>query len=682
MNHSGASQPGTSSSLIPSKYRFAQVRVNGVKRKLVFTDSSEKPRKEDVDPKTIELMSHFFVSQGLPLKCAREPTFINLVRYLNPSHSIPSPFQMKSFLANSSKKLKERPTAHFTRGVGPLCLTLDYVGDDQKFLVYSIHWFEKAFERQNIVCFWRLRLRDIRDSESLLLPARTSVDSISYATVKFDSIVLPSLEAYDLVVRSRVGKRYYVCFHHYMTMFVENVMRIPELAKGLDQLNNLVCFIREHSQFYTLFENIKKARNVQFDLPITKRGERWEQTFMFLTKCLALHDTFFEYAEEAGYQNYISNMMFNYLLYFQRLLQQCVNISRELSQPHNSISQVIPKINELKTFILGSKRRYRFQNTVEESLKYVFENITHDKSHFLYEIASLLDPRYAYGKTFSLEKWLNIERRASEEFQITSEDSDLITVHQRQKVIKDNFEMYRQMLELGVEQSENPFQWWTECHKAMKFLSEVALQYLACPATTVNASYYFGKGGKFEHLCDRLSFKELDTFLINAGMHQKYVGKGFDNNEEEITPELKESLENTANRLHVRRVFIPRDPTLRVSQFFHNLKVPVALFPVKVISNPSVIKKPPPPLESDSQADEALEEVHFLENKVKIEDDPLRAPPMRFTVPLEDKPTDLALRCLPMLSEVKNEDLEIADNGERLGKLYDEALRFARLEFF
>ncbi|UMM43609.1 hypothetical protein L5515_019050 [Caenorhabditis briggsae] len=612
---SSSYDPGTSSAsfepLIPSKYKYRTVTINGVQRKLAYTDSSQNTRQGEADPKTIELITRFLTSQGLSLECAREPAFMNLVRYLSRDCQIPSQFEMKTFLTKTTESMKQRPIVHFQRGCGPLGLTIDYIGTDQKYLVYSIHWFKEISERQNIVYFRRLSLADIQDSGSLLIPPRESVDSTSFGTVKFSSIVLPNEEAFKLVIDSRVGKRYYICFHYHMTSFVKQLMNIYEFGRGLTQLKDLVRFIRERVQFYAIFRKIKVARNMKHDVPVIKNEQSWEETFLFLTNCLAMHDVFYDYADEIGYPNYISNSTFNYLIYFQRLLQQCINICKELSQSGNSISQAIPKIIDLKNYILSSKMGYRFEYTVQELMMSVFHNITHGLSHYMYETASLFDPRYAYGKTFSEEKWLNLEKRVVDEFTRLGENNynniyPKSTCDQRSKFIKENFAIFRQMLSLGVDAEEDPFHWWGQRHKAMETLSNVARQYLASPATSVNASTYFGSNGKFDHICESVTFQDLDIYLNNAGVQQRYVGKGA--YEKEIAPELAESLRITACRMHQHyetsmkdTLYVPRtqlkDPRLlgqdsanafeSKSSTLSNNKRPVALFPVQLISNPN-----------------------------------------------------------------------------------------------
>ncbi|CAO4386959.1 unnamed protein product [Caenorhabditis nigoni] len=620
--------PGTSSvslvPLIPSKYKYRKVKINGETREIAYIDPLQNTRQGEADPKTIELITRFLTSQGLSLDAAREPAFINLVRYLSRDCLIPSQFEMKTFLTRTMESMKQRPIVHFQRGCGPLGLTIDYIGTDQKYLVYSIHWFKEISERQNIVYFRRLSLADIHDSCSLLIPPRESVDSTSFGSVKFSSIVLPNEEAFKLVVDSRVGKRYYICFHNHMTSFVKQLMNIYEFGTGITKLKELVRFIRERVQFYAIFRKIRVARNMKHDVPIIKDEENWEETFLFLTNCLAMHDVFYDYADEIGYASYISNSTFNYLIYFQRLLQQCVNICKELSQPGNSISQAIPKIIELKNYILSSTMGYRFEYTVQEQMMSVFHNITHGLSHYMYETASLLDPRYAYGKTFTEEKWLNVERRVVDEFTRLGEAGynniyPKSTCDQRAKSIKENFAIFRQMLALGVDSEEDPFQWWGQRHKAMETLSNVARQYLASPATSVNASTYFGSTGKFDHICESLSFNDLDNYLNTAGVQQKYFGKGA--SEKQIAPELAESLRVTACRMHQHyetsmkdklyvprinlqirdKLYVPRtnlqDPRLLGQDLANsfeskpstlsNNKGPVALFPVQLISNPN-----------------------------------------------------------------------------------------------
>ncbi|ULU13465.1 hypothetical protein L3Y34_016164 [Caenorhabditis briggsae] len=297
------------------------------------------------------------------------------------------------------------------------------------------------------------------------------------------------------------------------------------------------------------------SRSAEMDVPKLDK-ESWESTSVFLTRCLVLHDTFVEYCQLMNLDPYISNKTFNHLIYFQRLLEQCIKYSRELSQSNNSMSQVLPAIISLKEYITTNDLGYPFQRQIDETAEKIFGPITYGDSRGLYEIASLLDPRYAYGDCFPMEQWKMLEKRVIQEFVGADQrlekcfyhDITLMSNTERMKVLGKEFTLYRHcaFVERPLE-SESPFFWWGRRQTDMEFLSVIAREYIACPATSIDSTAFFNEGGKFNYLCNTYSYSQLDSCLNVAGIHQHYRGRG--PTSEPISPEMVETLNSTANRL-------------------------------------------------------------------------------------------------------------------------------------
>ncbi|CAP32401.1 LOW QUALITY PROTEIN: Protein CBR-LIN-15B, partial [Caenorhabditis briggsae] len=514
---------------------------------------AEEQQQLETDPKTVELLARFLVSQGLPLECSKEPAFLDLARHLNSRMVIPPENVMNKFIDRAAQIAK--PLVNFQKTVGPLTVTLDIAGDDdQKYLVFSIHYFEDLYERKNIVYLRKMYLRFI-EAETLLTSIRRAVNNYTYGTVKFSNIVCPNESILEMISNSGVVKRYYVCFQNYMTQFVHILLKIPELAQGLNQIRCFVKYIRQDADKYSRFRRMQLSRSAEMDVPKLDK-ESWESTSVFLTRCLVLHDTFVEYCQLMNLDPYISNKTFNHLIYFQRLLEQCIKYSRELSQSNNSMSQVLPAIISLKGYITTNNLGYPFQRQIDETAEKIFGPITYGDSRGLYEIASLLDPRYAYGDCFPMEQWKMLEKRVIQEFVGADQrlekcfyhDITLMSNTERMKVLGKEFTLYRHcaFVERPLE-SESPFFWWGRRQTDMEFLSVIAREYIACPATSIDSTAFFNEGGKFNYLCNTYSYSQLDSCLNVAGIHQHYRGRG--PTSEPISPEMVETLNSTANRL-------------------------------------------------------------------------------------------------------------------------------------
>ncbi|EFP03633.1 hypothetical protein CRE_19109 [Caenorhabditis remanei] len=535
------------------------VKAGGILRHRTINPMQEEPKPAEPDVKTIELLSRFFISSGVPLETVQERTFLDLVRHINPKIVLPE----KTAMAKCVEKLgaTTKPFVNFQKTVGPLCVTIDTDGtDDEKYLVFSIHYFEDLYERKQIVYLRKLLLSEL-DADSLLISVRRAVNNYTYVNVKFSNIVCPDDDVYNLVVNSDVVKRYHVCFYHYMKQFVFDLIEIEEFSRGLTELREFVRHIKKSADLYGKFRRMQLSKNAELDVPMIDDGP-WENTSLFLTRCLVLHDTFTDFCERFNVTSYINNKTFNNLVYFQRLLSECVKHCRELSTPNSSISQVIPAIISLQRYIKNNDMGYRYTRIIRESLHTCFRQYLDGNMTLLYEMATLMDARYAYRDVLTPLRWKQLELKVAEDFVRTDaamekcfyQDLSLMNPEDRRTAIMAEFAHYRQVSFVErPEEAESPFLWWGRRHTDMEFLAVMAREYLAAPAVSVDATYYFANGGKFQHLCNTYSYGELESCLSLAGAHQKFVGRGAST--DNITPDMIESLNSTANRLQKRTYF-------------------------------------------------------------------------------------------------------------------------------
>ncbi|EFP06230.1 hypothetical protein CRE_06803 [Caenorhabditis remanei] len=538
---------------IPQVYRPPPVKAKGILRHRIVAPVSEPKAELDVDPKTTEYLSKFFASTGIPFDAIHSSPFRELLRHLNPSCALPEEDSMFKYVEKQNSLTK--PLVNFQKTVGPLGVTIDVAGnDDEKYLVFSIHYFDDLYERKNIVYLRKLLLSE-PDAESLLISIRRAVNNHTYSNVKFSSIVCPNDQIYNLVANSGVIKRYHICFYNYMSMFIADLMVVQEFSDGLTSLREFVRFVKRDAELYSKFRRMQLSKNADLDLPMIDEGP-WENTCVFLTRCLVLHDTLTEYCERFQQTAYINNSTFNHLIYLQRLMQQCLKYCRELSSSNNTISQIIPAIEGLRQYIQTHDMGYRFQKTIKDSLNKSFGYLNQIHIRARYEMATLMDPRYAYRDIFPPLKWKQIESRVAEEFvkmDASSEksfyqDISQMTSEERRDIMMKEFAHYRQVSFVErPEESDSPFYWWGNRQLHMEHLAVLAREIVATPATSIDASHFFSSGGKFRHLCKKYSYGRLDDCLSVAGINQQFRGRGA--TAETMTQSMQENLDSTAKRL-------------------------------------------------------------------------------------------------------------------------------------
>ncbi|EGT50743.1 hypothetical protein CAEBREN_12964 [Caenorhabditis brenneri] len=573
---------------------------------------------QEADPRCSELVTRLFISTGIPLNAVNDPTFIDMIKHFNSNTVLPTETAMTRGLEKHCKN--QKPVAHYHKSLAPLCVTID-VGHgtgDQKFLAYSIHYFEDLYERKNVVYLKKLFL-SVVDSESVLIPIRRAVNSYSYSNVKFANLVCPSQELYKMLCGSDVCKRYYVDYNFYIKKFVLNLLKIQELSQGLQQFRTFCRFIKSNVDTYGRYRRLQLSKGHEMNIPDLD-DESWYTSARFLTHCLSLHDDFNDFCRQNNHDPAISNETFLELLYFQRLLSECIRHSAEVSAPDNSISQVMPSIMALRNYISMSKPAESYANHVRDAFTNSFSTVTRGSAKILYDIATLMDPRYAYKtEIYNMQTWQNLEIRAIEEFvnmdpameKCYYNDVSLLTPSERHAVIANDFKIYREFLGLGGADQvlghrdhrplsgETPNFWWGRRQTDMEYLAVLSREYLATPATTINATCYFNKGkGKFDRISKMYPRPQIDDCLTVAGTYQVYRGKGYLAEKNRMTSGQKEKLAAIEKRLITNGMIEMEEQMVKMEEA--------------------------EPMDQEEMKPEIQKQM-----EVKVEDAPLQAPPLK-----------------------------------------------------
>lgn len=189
----------------------------------------------------------------------------------------------------------------------------------------------------------------------------------------------------------------------------------------------------------------------------------------------------------------------------------------------------------IRNFIASNSMRYSFQKQIRELSTAAFKEITSGPSHDQYNISTLLDPRYAYcKKVYTEETWNTLEMKFIERLINNPNYDDVKLVHIclisdkeiQLDIIKAELANYRQSTACSsrLQNDASPYAWWNNHEGGTTFLAILAREYLATPAVSIDANYFFSS--RFQHILNTYFSRQLDMYLELAGGYQTYKGKG------------------------------------------------------------------------------------------------------------------------------------------------------------
>uniref|UniRef100_A0A8R1DSD4 Lin-15A/B-like domain-containing protein n=1 Tax=Caenorhabditis japonica TaxID=281687 RepID=A0A8R1DSD4_CAEJA len=369
------------------------------------------------------------------------------------------------------------------------------------------------------------------DAELIIQTIRHSVYKDQHTYPKIANIVIPNEQKAQLFnVKNHVTK-HFICFNHIITIFVDNVLKIEEFSERLEQLRKFVRLLRNNRDIYNDFKRTQLARNSDYDLPPTNPKAPWRTTAAFLQKCIYHYEIFVQIAKRHNLPNNFSHEAFLQLIFFDRILQQCLKYVKYLSGPFSSISQVIPAITSLKNYISSNSMGYPFEKQIRSTFVSVFEKVVSGDLGKYYEMATLLDPRFGYQMDLYSEAiWMEIESKVINEFvskNDTEETLDETAKEKRKSVITREMQDYKiHCLGNRLRENENPINWWVTRQTLMSKLAIMAREFFVCPPVAIDANNFFGKTGKFSRLCETYQAKQLENCLMVAGYQQEFRGIG------------------------------------------------------------------------------------------------------------------------------------------------------------
>ncbi|CAI2355210.1 unnamed protein product [Caenorhabditis sp. 36 PRJEB53466] len=367
--------------------------------------------------------------------------------------------------------------------VGSLSVSMNIVGqkDRVKSIVFSIHYFEEGVkDRKSKVFLQRTRCTEI-NADMLTKYLR---EALGNDRIVIENFLSPHRELGEELREKGVVRRNFVCFSRYVKTFVKRILKIKVFERGLNQLRTFVQEVERTDEFKAYLSNLLPANNAKGRLPALDDSS-WQSTGDFLRKSLLLHEAFKSLAGEFMLDYYLTEEMYQHLLRLSCLLQQCRQQMDKLSVAHNSISQMVPASEALKSYISTSLSGYKFGTDIQEAHAEIFCELRNGRITTRHDLATFLDPRFGHRPTINVYKMV-----------VRFTDKILSNNKNNERKLRSDFQLFRGYCQRArPADDKNPFVWWEQRREEMAILAPIALDNLACPAVAIDGAYYFGENG-------------------------------------------------------------------------------------------------------------------------------------------------------------------------------------------
>uniref|UniRef100_A0A8R1DZ49 Lin-15A/B-like domain-containing protein n=1 Tax=Caenorhabditis japonica TaxID=281687 RepID=A0A8R1DZ49_CAEJA len=470
------------------------------------------------ETKTNDIIARFMVAQGIPYNSIEESPLQDLIRHLKPNFKFPD----AKTLETRTVRMCEERTGSIQMGQNGVSVTFDVVGgggDDEKYLAFSVHFISYLHTRRNLVYLRKIDTNSLT-SKIIMETIGKIIAKDQQGDSKITSVVVPNDKFANLFGKSKETSQF-TCFYHVMSLFANQILEIEDFSKGIKHLRDLVKTIRGEPGLVQRFNRVDPLIG-QVTLPeIDKVG--WQSTARFVSECVPLYETFLDFAEQYNLIFDLSHDEFLQIVYFHTILKKCQKYVEDLSGQESTISQVIPAILSLRKFIVNHSKDCPHKERIRETFANVFKRITSGELRPIYDMATLLDPRYGYREDlYSNTVWMDIEKKLLGKIFLRHPLAGA-AVGSLDTQIK---QYKRTCIGFRPEEDISPLQWWALNHKIGVRLSSMARELFMIPPCSIDASHFFGKGGKFSHLRQMYSAKHFNLCIDMAGYAQKFRGRG------------------------------------------------------------------------------------------------------------------------------------------------------------
>uniref|UniRef100_A0A8R1HT49 Uncharacterized protein n=2 Tax=Caenorhabditis japonica TaxID=281687 RepID=A0A8R1HT49_CAEJA len=362
-------------------------------------------------PGKLEWLARFMVSHGVPYEALYETSFRKFLREYVPNLVIPLPSAMESVV----NRIGEHGVQVIPAEVDEISVTFDIFGDEDeghKCIAFSVHyspWVYGFGARRNIVYLRKLDDGPL-SAQRIIEFIREAINKDQQKYLKIANIVIPNRKLAALFNMKNAVIKHTICFNHCVDTFVTEVLQIEEIAATIEKYREIVKSIRTNEELFVEFKRYLNGIGAPSDLP-SYRKDGWRSVSAFAARCLELNDVITHLSFDV---DTLSEQLLNFV---HKMLEKCSQYSGYISQSGSSISQVIPTIllikHEMKRQIDGLPP----EETVKSIFSEIFMPLTSGEQRQQYDLASLLDPRFAYRSAlYTEEEWDDIEKTLLVEF--------------------------------------------------------------------------------------------------------------------------------------------------------------------------------------------------------------------------------------------------------------------------
>ncbi|CAI5454928.1 unnamed protein product [Caenorhabditis angaria] len=400
----------------------------------------------------------------------------------------------------------------------------------------AIHHFDENLDRNNNVI-----LRKLKTSELSVKSIDNLMKELShehrFSISQITSIITDPkhIKYFNNFQSTNIFKSFHVCIDD----FARAVLRISQFDTSLQSLRVILEKILNDDDMLAKFELLVKAKCAKFDITVSQ-SSTWFECLEMLAMIVEDEQNFqliSTFSQRWLPDNVLNENSTSHLTILLKILKDINTFAKIASYEDGTISSVIPLVLEmistLETEHLPIPISAALNTLIDCHLKVFLDS----NQSSLYDIAMFMDPRYANSdRIYTHDRWASIELIVkvliSDEGQETARAKnptvpDAAGIFTRE--VSRELVVYHNLINSirpGLQVTDCSL-WWTRQRSKLPILFRKAKEFFSVPLCTLDAKYFFGKGGKFSFLNATMSYRQFQNALIVASEQEIFKGRGF-----------------------------------------------------------------------------------------------------------------------------------------------------------
>ncbi|CAI5442011.1 unnamed protein product [Caenorhabditis angaria] len=451
-----------------------------------------------------DLFCRFLAKNGIPFQNINDTLFEMFSKNVEDleKYDFPSNDDLKQCLKKAVEKDKN---IEYVCSNSKVHLTVDFIKEEETtYLAFSIHFYDEiSSSRVDRIFLFKLDsfehpttslFQFIRQISSSILPFR-----------QINTSLLASKSVEQAIFKNSPS----LCFFEILTKFANDVILLPPLKESANYLIDYVSRVKMNPAKYDKYRYLRKGLNNK--LPNVDSSS-WTSISIFIAKCLKIRS-------ELSQIESMNTRHFRNIILLGKILGHCQKLAHRVASD-NVISVIVPTVLDIIKFV--DDEMADLSKSIKRLIDFhLFPLIIIEKNM----MSCFFDPRFAYSPIYTEDTWMKIENNVSNLFyyKITTKDSS-----KWNDKIREQFHEYRCLVEKKRPgKYTNPFDWWKENNNSgLETFFEKAKSFLCEPAIAIDIHYYFGKYGKFRHICEFLEEEELNDMLKSASRDEQFRCRG------------------------------------------------------------------------------------------------------------------------------------------------------------